>query len=1314
MKNLFTVPFIFFILFACNCIAQEVPIFQWAKNLGGSSTEGATTIKTDASGNVYVGGYFNSSTADFDPGTGTVNLSSAGSDDAFICKLTSAGELVWARSFGSNSADYVTDLEIDDAGNVYATGYFANTVDFNPGTGTFNLTSAGSYDAFIVKLTTDGDFIWAGNVGGSSSDYGNQIALDNAGNVFITGHFFSSSADFNPGAGIVNFSSTGGTDVFVLKLDNNGSYQWARQFGGVGSDEGHTIAIDGLDNVVITGQFYDYSAPFDFDPGPATVTLTQVGSTISEWDIFICKLNNSTGDIAWAKSISAPRWDETEAMTVDNQNNILLTGHFSGTADFDPDGSVFQLTASGNTDPFIVKLNSSGNFLWAKSFAGSSSSVNQYGDYIVTDASRNVYTCGSLYSALDADPGPSVFNLSSSGQRDAYYSKLDENGNFIWAYRIGSNGFDRGHSITLDPFGSVYMAGYFSTTADFNPGTGTFNLTSNGSSDAFIQKITFGTPANPTITSFSPTAGAIGTPVTITGTNFSTTPANNIVQFNGTNTPVTASTTTSITTSVPAGATTGKITVTTAGNTATSATDFTVTSALPAITSFTPASGPIGTSVNIIGTNFSTTLSNNIVYFGATKATVTAATATQLNVIVPIGATYKSISVSVGGLIAYSSKPFIVTFPGATLTECSFAPRQDLTAGSFPLSVESGDFDGDGKADLAVANYESNALSVFHNTSTGAGTISFAPKIDLPSGPGANHIAIDDLDGDGKLDLAVVNHGGGDVSIFHNISSAAGSINFAARINFTTGSTPRSVAIDDLDKDGKPDLVIANYGEGVNTISVLRNTSTGPGSISFAPKIDFTAGTRPAAVAIEDLDGDGKPDIAVVSQNSATLSIFLNTSSGAGNISLAPKTDFSTNPNPIKVSIGDLDGDGKPDIAIAGSLGSNVNVFRNTTSSTGNVSFAARIELSAGLLPWSVSIGDINGDGKPDLSAPNVSSGFVTVFQNGSTGIGNLDFATNFNFTTRENSQTCSITDFDGDGKPDLAATSFYGIHVLRNIIAPPPTITGFTPTSGTTGTTVTITGTNFDPTPSNNIVQFNGIGTTVTASTTTTITTTVPSGVTTGKISVTVGCSSAVSTGNFTTNTTTNQPPVISSATAAVPIEGIVTIDLEPLISDPDDNLDPTSLYLETSVSEQGASASLGDESFLLTLNYGDVPFFGTDQVIIGVCDLAGECAEQTLTIEVGGDVFVFNALSPNGDGKNETFIIQYIDILPETQSNNVTILNRWGDVVFEIRNYNNTDRVFKGLGKNGQELPSGTYFYKIEFTGGRKTQTGYLSLKR
>ena len=274
------------------------------------------------------------------------------------------------------------------------------------------------------------------------------------------------------------------------------------------------------------------------------------------------------------------------------------------------------------------------------------------------------------------------------------------------------------------------------------------------------------------------------------------------------------------------------------------------------------------------------------------------------------------------------------------------------------------------------------------------------------------------------------------------------------------------------------------------------------------------------------------------------------------------------------------------------------------------------------------------------------------------------------------------------------------------------PTITNFTPTSGPIGTTVTITGTNFSTTPASNVVAFNGTTATVTASTTTSITTTVPIGATTGKITVTIASNTATSTIDFTvTVSLPNQPPVINTTTTSTTIEGVVSINLIELISDPDDNLVLGSLTIILPPAS-GASATLVNN--VLEIDYTGVNFSGRDQLTIQVCDASGECTQQVLEIEVIGDIEIYNGISPNGDNKNDTWIIEYIDLFPDTKNNRVTIYNRWGDVVWEASKYDNTSVVFSGISKNGSELSTGSYFYKIEFEDGKETVTGFLSLKR
>lgn len=200
---------------------------------------------------------------------------------------------------------------------------------------------------------------------------------------------------------------------------------------------------------------------------------------------------------------------------------------------------------------------------------------------------------------------------------------------------------------------------------------------------------------------------------------------------------------------------------------------------------------------------------------------------------------------------------------------------------------------------------------------------------------------------------------------------------------------------------------------------------------------------------------------------------------------------------------------------------------------------------------------------------------------------------------------------------------------------------------------------------------------------------------------------------GNNPGNGPVNHTPVISAAPLSTPIEGIVSVDLASMITDEDANIDYGSLRLLTSTTARGASASI-DVSYNLIVDYSGIPFTGTDRITIEVCDLAGACTQQVLDIEVVGEVVVYNGVTPDGDGKNDFLLIKYIDIVEGAQQNKVTIFNRWGDVVFDVSNYNNDNLAFRGTSNGGNDLPSGTYFYKVEFAGRIKPLTGFITLKR
>ncbi|MHB8808432.1 MAG: SBBP repeat-containing protein [Desulfobulbaceae bacterium] len=396
------------------------------------------------------------------------------------------GDYVWAERFGQTADDEGYDIFVDGAGNVYTTGYFRGTVDFDPGPGTFELTSAGnSRDIFISKLDSGGSLVWAKAIGGVSNDFGWGIVADSSGNVYTTGDFVG-TVDFDPGTGPAeNFAltSVGSSDIFISKLDSNGNFAGAWAMGGTADDYGFGIFVDTAGNIYTTGYFKN---TVDFDPGGGTFNLTSTGVGVE--DVFICKLD-STGNFAWAKGIGGVGADVGLGISLYSTGNVYLTGWFQGTVDFDPGPGTASLTSSGgSSDIYVSKLDSNGNFVWARAMGGVSEDIGQA---VAVDSVGNIYTTGWFIGTADFDPGTGLFSLTSSGiASDIFISKLNSNGNFVWAKAMGGAAADVGYGISVDSSGNIYTTGGFSDTADFDPGAATSLLTSAGNADIFISKLT--------------------------------------------------------------------------------------------------------------------------------------------------------------------------------------------------------------------------------------------------------------------------------------------------------------------------------------------------------------------------------------------------------------------------------------------------------------------------------------------------------------------------------------------------------------------------------------------------------------------------------------------------------------------------------------------------------------------------------------------------------------------------------------------------------------------------------------------------------
>lgn len=467
-------------LFVSTSFSQNVD-FDWAAQMGGLLGDQGYAVESDVYGNVYTAGLFRG-TVDFDPGTGVSNLTSSGSIDMFIQKLDSNGSFLWAKKIGATNFDAIRDLNIDIDGNLLFTGFFQGTVDFNPGIGIYNLASAGFIDVFILKLDSDGDFIWAKSIGGTARDISNSITSDNQGNVLVTGEF-SGTADFQPDSAFTyNISEAGGGDIFIEKLDSNGNFLWVRSFGDIYTDIGNSISTDSKGNVYTAGSFKN--SDVDFDPSPRIFRLINKG----EEDVFIQKLNPS-GSLIWVKGMGGNLVDWAYSITIDQNDNVITTGLFSDTVDFDPRiNSSYNLISLGQRDIFIQKLDTNGNLIWAKSMGGLS---DDEGYSVTTDQDNNIYTTGFFADTVNFNTDSiGINNLVSSGNEDIFIQKLDFNGNFLWSESFGGSNFDRARSISVDEEGSIYTTGNFESAVDFNPDTLSTNiLSSNGDLDVFVLKL---------------------------------------------------------------------------------------------------------------------------------------------------------------------------------------------------------------------------------------------------------------------------------------------------------------------------------------------------------------------------------------------------------------------------------------------------------------------------------------------------------------------------------------------------------------------------------------------------------------------------------------------------------------------------------------------------------------------------------------------------------------------------------------------------------------------------------------------------------
>lgn len=426
----------------------------------------------------------------------------------------------WAKQLGPahNGLGEPKSIVADKDGNIYVTGVFSGTNDFDPGPQVLNLTAVGGSDIFILKLNPFGNLIWVKQLSGTvQDDIANSISLDPAGNIFVSGYFYG-TIDFDPGPGTFNLASSNTfSNAFILKLNADGDFLWAKQIAGNSFNGSFSITTSGTD-ILLAGVF---SEMVDFDPGASVFNLISV----SVADNFILKLNNQ-GEFIWVKQIGGSSAPSPRSIKTDKDSNVICAGYFIGTIDFDPGAGINELSSDIDYSGFILKLNPNGNFIWAKNFAGDG---NVYIRGTAVSKSGKIFTTGTFENTADFNPGTESYNLTTQSET-GFIAALDDDGSFQWAKsspdKLSCVSVDTtgnvcaggqalaGHAITkwsnagdslwrinlgtalnscntifLDRNSNIYSAGYFTNETDFDPGDGVDKLTASPEPEMYIHKL---------------------------------------------------------------------------------------------------------------------------------------------------------------------------------------------------------------------------------------------------------------------------------------------------------------------------------------------------------------------------------------------------------------------------------------------------------------------------------------------------------------------------------------------------------------------------------------------------------------------------------------------------------------------------------------------------------------------------------------------------------------------------------------------------------------------------------------------------------
>jgi gliding motility-associated-like protein len=434
-----------------------------------------------------------------------------------------------------------TGMKLDAQDNIYVMGIFSGTVDFDPSARVTNLTSVGEFDGYIAKYSASGALVWAKSFGGDRMDQPNSLDIDDNGNITLIGQFNSRLMDADPGPGVFNFSASD-RDAFILHLDNNGNFLWAKSIGSNGNESGNQVASDSFGNLTaaywfqgsvnvdesVTAKGVTDGLVVKYDPNGNVIWKFSLGVSgggdnsvtgslvDKDGNIIIAGYTSGTvnynplgtpenvtannamflaqyspdGILQWIKTINGDRSDYNISLVIDSEANIYMNGLFTGELDF---GVAPTLTVKGRQDVFFAKYSSDGNLLYHKSIGGTNAFINNYG--MVVGPDNNLYLSGYFERQVDFDPSASEANVVFRGIRDMFLVKYDDGGNYQWAFSMGNNcnqNFAR--YITVTSNNDILLTGSFCSTVNFSGlDCGTAKMTSISGRDMFIVRYTANT-----------------------------------------------------------------------------------------------------------------------------------------------------------------------------------------------------------------------------------------------------------------------------------------------------------------------------------------------------------------------------------------------------------------------------------------------------------------------------------------------------------------------------------------------------------------------------------------------------------------------------------------------------------------------------------------------------------------------------------------------------------------------------------------------------------------------------------------------------